>query len=208
MKTAVTFLLITVPLVAAQRGALTLENVQTVDAHTPRELQIRLAESAAPPAIASGASIYVLGPNGYELARAGKNGFTCLVSRQLVNTMEPECYDAEGTATTLKARFFVEEQRSKGVNEEQIASAVELGYKKKRFIAPRRPGIVYMMSDHNFVFDPEEKKVIRFPGHIMFYAPYLTAKDVGEGPGAPYLTHPGAPDNVMVVVPRAHTARE
>jgi hypothetical protein len=208
MKAAVAFLLITVPFAAVQRGRLTFENIQTVDAHTPRELQIRLAESAAPPAIASGASVYVLGPNGYELARAGTNGFTCLVSRELVNTMEPECYDAEGTATTLKARFFVEQQRSKGVNEEQIAGAVELGYKEKRFIAPRRAGIVYMMSDHNFVFDPEEKKVIRFPGHLMFYAPYLTSKDVGEGPDVPYLTHPGAPDNVMVVVPRAHTAPE
>jgi hypothetical protein len=205
MKALVGLWLIYITVGALQREPLTLENIQTVDAHTPREMQIRLAESAAPPAVASGSTIYVLGPNGYELARAGMNGFTCLVNRQLVNTMEPECYDVEGTATTLKTRFFVEEQRSKGINEQQIASAVELGYKEHRFIAPRRPGIVYMMSDHNFVFDPGEKKVIRFPGHLMFYAPYLTVKDVGEGPGAPYLTHPGAPDNVMVVVPREHS---
>jgi hypothetical protein len=205
MKTAVAILLLAA-LVSAQHEALTVDDIHTIDAHTPRELQVRLAESAAPPGIASDASIYVLGPHGYELARAGTNDFTCLVNRQRADTMEPECYDAEGTATTLKARFFVEEHRSKGASEQQIATALELGYKQKRFLAPRRPGIVYMMSNHNFVFDPDDKKVIRFPGHLMFYAPYLTAKDVGTGPGAPYLTHPGAPDNVMVVVPRDHSA--
>ena len=38
----------------------------------------------------------------------------------------------------------------------------------------------------------------------MFYAPYLTEKDLGSGPGAPYLTAPGDPANVMVVVPARH----
>lgn len=206
MKALVAMLLVASAVGAAQPEVVKLEGVQTVDAHTPKAVQILLAESAAPPAIASRASIYVLGPGGYELARAGTNGFTCLVERELPNTMEPECYDAEGTATTLKARFFVEEQRSKGMSEQQISRAVQLGYREKRFIAPRRPGIVYMLSDYNFVFDPGDKKIIRFPGHLMFYAPYLTASDVGEGAGAPYLTHPGAPDNVMIVVPHEHSA--
>ena len=80
----------------------------------------------------------------------------------------------------------------------------EAGYKIKRFLAPRKPGIVYMMSPHNRVFDPSQGKIIAFPGHLMFYAPYLTAKDVGSGKGAPYLTAPGKPDNLMVVVPAGH----
>jgi hypothetical protein len=58
-----------------------------------------------------------------------------------------------------------------------------------------------MMSDYNYVFDPDARRVIHFPGHLMFYAPYLTAKDVGSGPGAPYLVRPGHPENVMVVIP-------
>jgi hypothetical protein len=178
-----------------------LSSIETVDATTPREIQIQLAESAAPKEVSTAATILVLGKNGYEVARKGTNGFTCLISRQLVNTLEPECYDAEGTATTVKKDMFVEEQRAKGVSEEQIDKHVEAGYKSGKFKAPRRPGIVYMMSPYNRVLNPQNKQIIRFPGHLMFYAPNLTAKDVGEGEGAPYLTNPGKPDNLMVVVP-------
>ena len=35
----------------------------------------------------------------------------------------------------------------------------------------------------------------------MFYAPYATQKDVGSGPGAPYIVAPGTPHALMIVVP-------
>lgn len=180
-----------------------LSRVTRVDASTPEDVQTALALSAGPP-VAAGAAVYVLGPKGYRKAREGTNGFTCLVTRERLDTMEPECYDAEGTATTLKARLFVEEARAKGRQEAAIARDVEEGYRTGRFTAPKRPGLVYMLSDYNYVFDPDGGKVIHFPGHLMFYAPNLTAKDVGSGPGAPYLVRPGHPDALMIVVPGKH----
>jgi hypothetical protein len=177
-----------------------LSKVRRVDSKTPAEAQIALALAAGPP-VAKGAAVYILAPTGYVKIREGTNGFTCLVERSRLNTMEPECFDAEGSATTLQARLFVEEERARGRDEARIESEVEEGYKTGRFLAPRKPGIVYMLSNYNYVFDPESKQIIHFPGHLMFYAPYATAKDVGAGPGAPYLVSPGRPDNVMVVVP-------
>ena len=70
-----------------------------------------------------------------------------------------------------------------------------------RFTAPRKPGLVYMLSPHNYVFDPERRQIIHFPGHLMFYAPYATARDVGTGPGAPYIVAPGTPHALLIVVP-------
>ena len=35
----------------------------------------------------------------------------------------------------------------------------------------------------------------------MFYAPYATAKEVGTGPGAPYIVAPGTPHALLIVVP-------
>ena len=118
--------------------------------------------------------------------------------------MEPECYDIEGSATTLKIRLFTEEQRAQGKSEEAIQKAVRAGYKSGKFRAPRNPGIVYMMSGENWVLNPQDGKIIHFPGHLMFYAPYATEKEVGSGQGAPYIVHPGQPDALMIVVPASH----
>jgi hypothetical protein len=180
-----------------------LEGIKSVDARTPVPVQIALAESAGPP-VAAGAAIYVLGPKGYTMARAGTNGFTCLIARQRPDTLEPECFDAVGTSSVVLVRMFIEEQRAAGAGEARIEAMVEEGYKSGRFKAPAKPGLVYMLSDHNYVFDPERKQVIRFPGHLMFYAPYATQKDVGSGPGAPYIVAPGTPHALMIVVPRLH----
>jgi hypothetical protein len=173
-----------------------------IDASTPRDIQIRLAKSAAPADISDHATLMVLGKNGYETAVSGSNGFTCLVLRQRLDTLEPECYDAEGSRTTLHADLFIEEQRAKGVAEDVIEKAVDAGYQSGRFKAPAKSGIVYMLSPHTRVYDPELKKVIAVSGHLMFYAPYATAQTVGSGKGAPYIANPGKPSALMIVVPR------
>lgn len=177
-----------------------LDGITAIDATTPAAVQIALAESAGP-AVAAGAAIYVLGPKGYTKVRDSRNGFTCLVSRQRPDTLEPECFDGEGTAAVVPVRLFVEAQRALGTSEPRIEALVDAGFRKGRFRAPRKPGLVYMLSDHNYVFDPERKAVIHFPGHLMFYAPYATQKDVGSGPGAPYIVAPGTPHALMIVVP-------
>jgi len=177
------------------------QDLNHVNASTPRDVQIRIARFAAPKEITNHADIYVLGKYGYELVEHGNNGFSCLIEREKPETMEPECYDAEGGRSTLKVRFFVEEQRAKGVSEKEITESVKAGYKSGKFKAPSKSGIVYMLSDYNFVLNPETGKIIHFPGHLMFYAPYATEKTVGAGEGAPYIVHPGEPDALMIVVP-------
>jgi hypothetical protein len=194
-------LIVATTLLVSQAAAVpALDGITTIDARTPAAIQIALAESAGPP-VAAGAAIYVLGARGYTRAREGTNGFTCLVSRERPDTLEPECFDGEGTATVVPVRMFVEELRARGTEERRIRTLVEEGYKSGRFKAPGKPGLVYMLSEHNYVFDPERKAVVRFPGHLMFYAPYATQKDVGTGPGAPYIVAPGTPHALMIVVP-------
>lgn len=149
----------------ALAGAL---DVTHVDASTPEAVQIALAESAAPAEVSKEAAVYVLGPGGYRKVREGRNGFTCLVARQRQDTVEPECFDAEGTATILPARLFVEARRAEGVNDATVDRELEEAYRTGRFVAPRKPGIVYMLSSNNYVFDPDRRQVIHFPGHLMF----------------------------------------
>jgi len=177
------------------------QEVTHIDANTPRDVQVRIARSAAPKEISDNADIYALGKRGYVLVVSGTNGFSCAIERERLDTMEPECYDREGSRTTFQARWFVEKQRAAGVSENKIKEAVDAAYKSGKFKAPTKPGIVYMLSDSNYVFDPDAKKIIHFPGHLMFYAPYATAETVGTGEGAPYIVHPGQPDALLIVVP-------
>jgi hypothetical protein len=179
-----------------------LASIDRMDASTPRDVQIHLAKAAAPSDVADHATIMILGKKGYETVVHGTNGFTCLVLRERADTLEPECYDAEGSRTTLKVDLYLEERRAQGIAEEQIKAEIERGYTSGKFKAPSKPGIVYMLSPYNRVFDPDQSKVIAFPGHLMFYAPYATAETVGKGEGAPYIVSPGKPNALLIVVPK------
>jgi hypothetical protein len=180
------------------------------DFSLPREERIKLAESAAPPEISSHATVYLLEPAGYVKIREGTNGFSCFVDRQTPLNLEPTCFDAEGSATTLPTRFFVEEQRAKGRSEAQIKADLEDGYKAGKYKAPNKPGVVYMMSDQGFLLVPGTNKLVHIPPHLMFYAPYATEKDLGSPPPAanmPRIIRPGQPDAYIIVIPGpAHPA--
>jgi hypothetical protein len=173
------------------------------DVSLPREERIKLAKSAAPPEISDHATVYVLDKTGYVKVQEGTNGFSCFVDRQTPFNLEPTCFDAEGSASTLPTRLFAEEQRAQGKPEEEIKAAIDNGYKSGKFHAPAKAGIVYMMSDQGVLFI--SGKSVHIPPHLMFYAPYATEKDIGSPPAAanmPRLIRAGQPDAVVIVMPR------
>jgi hypothetical protein len=179
--------------------------VHLASASMPRERQIELALSAAPAEVSSKASVYILGLKGYEKVREGTNGFSCLIERSFVGTTQtssaPACFDAEGSRTIVLTYLRREELRAQGQSEEEIKDDIAIGYKDGRFKVPG-PGFLYMMSNENFVYDSQSKKSGFVPPHLMFYAPYKTAKDVGyesiSPTMVPYLTYPG-PEGLLVV---------
>lgn len=169
----------------------------------PHDEKSKLAESAAPPEISGKATVYVLERSGYVKVRDGSNGFSCFVDRQTPWNSEPTCFDAEGSATTLPTRLFVEEERAKGKNEAQIQAELEEGYKSGKFRAPRKPGVVYMLSENTFIL-VSGSKLAHVPPHLMFYAPYATDKDLGSPPpglNMPRVIREGQPDAYMIVFP-------
>jgi hypothetical protein len=176
------------------------------DFSLPREERVKLAESAAPPEISGKSTVYVLERTGYAKVRDGTNGFTCFVDRQNPLNLEPTCFDAEGSATTLLSRIYAEEQRARGKSEEEIKSEIEAGYKSGKFRAPQKPGIVYMLSEQGFLLVPGTNRLVQIPPHLMFYAPYATDQDIGSPPpgvNMPHLIRAGQPDAVVIVLPRS-----
>lgn len=181
--------------------------VHLVNASTPQERQMELAMSAAPTEVSSKATVYILGPKGYEKIREGTNGFSCLIERSFKGTTQtssaPACFDAEGSRTIMLAYLRREELRAQGKSEAEVKDDVAKGYEDGRFKAPG-PGFLYMMSNENYVYNSESKKSGFVPPHLMFYAPYKTAKDVGYDSVSPtmvpYLTGSGVgPESLLVV---------
>lgn len=167
----------------------------------PRDREIAIAESAGPPNVAAKATIYVLERGGYKQARRGEGGFTCLVSRDRPDTLEPMCFDPEGTETVLPTILDAARLREEGLSPEEVKSRIAMGYLKGEYQAPRRSGVCYMLSPENKVFNG--KKVISFPPHVMFYAPYLTNEDIGsdgKNRWMPWVLGQGTPGAYIIVV--------
>jgi hypothetical protein len=193
--------------------AVAQELPKVYDASMPRQQQITLAESAAPAEVSSQATIYVLGSKGYEKAREGSNGFSCIVGRHFVKptetTIEPQCFDAEGSRTLLPVYLHGEELRTSGKSEAEVKVDIASGYKEGRYKYPSKPGFLYMMSSQNRLSAIPEHGTGIFPPHLMFYAPNMTTEDIGFDTQSlaklDYLgmTHPGAGDNLIVVIPMA-----
>jgi hypothetical protein len=182
--------------------------IKVYDASMPREQQIELALSAAPAEVAKNASVYILGPKGYEKARVGTSAINCLVQRSYLKdretTVAPMCFDAVGSHTMMLDYIRREQLRSAGESEDAIKAEIKKEYAAGQLEAPDKPGLLYMLSCKNRLGpDPVTGKAASFPPHVMFYAPNMTPKDLGydSDPMVPFLTQGGTPQALMVVIP-------
>ncbi len=168
----------------------------------PRAREIAAALAAGPARVAAGAGVYVLTAHGYELARESRNGFHCLVERDRPGAFEPQCFDAEGSATLLAETLMTAELRMAGADRAEIEARVATAWAEGRLRAPRRPGINYMLSTENRVPVDAAGTVRPFPPHLMFYVPYLTDDDLGSGgPGDPLFVIRGGAPGAYAIVP-------
>ena len=177
----------------------------------PREQEIEMALSAAPEHLRKEAAVYVLERGkGFVKAREGKNGFACLVVR-FGAVIAPYAYDAEGAQTTMLADFRRAELMEQGKTLQQAERILAEEYEAGKLIAPRRPGVAYMLSPDFMRHDPHTGAKTRvFPPHVMFYAPYVKNSDIGALPEHfnsdknVFVLNEGRPDAYFIIVPKEH----
>src|SRR5688500_9387403 len=93
----------------------------------PREREIALARSAAPAAASRDATVMVLTERGFEVAVQGTGGVTCVVNRSHPESLEPHCFDAEGSATVLPMELRRTELLRDGRSTEEIDREIAAG---------------------------------------------------------------------------------
>ena len=169
-----------------------------------------MALAAAPEHLRAGAAVYVLEANGFVKVRDSQNGFSCIVNRDHPLNRKPTCYDAEGSATILPKVLQVGTWLMEGRTVSEIDRLVREGFETGRFVAPRRPGIAYMLSGDIRNYNPRTKEVESFPPHVMFYAPNLTNEDIGSKGGAdglPFVAYQG-PHGFMIMMAPVEPPKE
>jgi hypothetical protein len=171
----------------------------------PRDREITLARSAAPPEVSREATVLVLTERGFEVADSGTNGVTCVVNRSQPQSLEPHCFDAEGSASVLPIELRRTELFREGKSLAEIDREIGQGLLVGRYRLPRRPAMSYMMSSGQVLYDDDGTRVGKWQPHLMIFYPDLTPADLGLGgepsPRAAVVVDPGRPlSNIMVVV--------
>lgn len=168
-----------------------------------RDREIALARSAAPSSVSADATVLVLERGGYVVAEEGTSEVTCYVSRDWEESLEPLCFDAEGSRTILPIYLRRAELRERGLSLAEIEADIADGLRTGRLRLPTRPAIGYMMSSEQVLFAPDGRNVGAWRPHVMIYYPYLEATDVGLGgePALPVvMSSPGGATASMIVV--------
>ncbi len=170
-----------------------------------REREIVLARTAAPAAVSRDATVMVLTGRGFEVAVKGTSGVTCVVNRSHPQSLEPHCFDAEGSASVLPMELRRTELLRDGKSNEEIDREIAAGLLSGKYRLPRRPAMSYMMSSEQVLYDDDGRKVGKWEPHLMIYYPNLTSADLGLG-GTPstqaalVVDEGKAVSNIMIVV--------
>jgi Bacterial protein of unknown function (DUF899) len=182
----------------------------------PRDTEVTLARSAAPPNISGRATIKVLTESGYQVAREGNNGFVCMVMRgwtaptytpaqfrDLVYDAKlraPICFDPAASRTVMPYYELRSTLGMQGKTPDQIAEGVQAAYARGEL--PKRDGVTfaYMWSaDQNL-----GPGVGHWHPHMMVFAPYYENSMLGGnefGSALPQVTDDATTPFTVVVIP-------
>lgn len=162
------------------------------------DCETALALSAGPASVRADAGVYLLKKSGYEKSRESTNGYYCLVERNHEDAVIPLCYDKPSQNANLQVVLSEGKLLSEG------ASFAELRERRGKLLQsgavpqPGGPGVVYMISDYNYIYIEGQDAIVKVAPHVMFHAPGLDQSDIGASPqeafsnkGVPLITAAG-----------------
>jgi hypothetical protein len=143
-----------------------------------RGAEISLARRAAPEEISRGATILVLGRNGYETAFEGTNGFVCVVERSWMSPFDspefwnpkmrgPICYNPAAVRSILPYTLNRTKLVLAGLSKQQMEDSIRSGVAKGDLPAPEPGAMSYMMAKDGYLGD----SVGHWYPHLMFHVP-------------------------------------
>ena len=174
----------------------------------PRDHEVVLARSAAPPSVHAGARVWVFADGRYVVVDSGTTGVECYVSRSWPQSLEPHCFDEEGAHSIMRMEMRRSELLHAGTGAEAVDAEIAAGLAAGTYRLPQRPAMSWMLSSAQVLYSDDGRRVGAWRPHVMIYFPYLTPAMLGMGSNgdvrAGIVVQPGTPvSNLMIVVPDA-----
>ncbi|MGB9429674.1 MAG: hypothetical protein WCC11_07345 [Gammaproteobacteria bacterium] len=160
-----------------------------------RNAEIALARSAAPRSISAGATVMVLGREGYTSAVKGGNGFLCIVERSWgAATDAPEfwnpkvrgpiCFNPPAAKTFVPIYLMKTKWVLAGKSKTEIVQALASAFNNKELPAVEPGAMCYMLSKQQYLGDQGEN----WHPHLMFFVAGDAGKSWGANlPGSPVI---------------------
>ena len=165
----------------------------TIDSYLmPRADEMRLARSAAPPAVSDHATVLVLTGHGYVTAAQGSNGFVCFVERSWDSSFgAPTFWDPHirgancvnpPAARSVLPYFLLRTQLAlAGRSQAEILAGLKGAVAAHRLPQLEPNAVSFMLSKNSYLTASGGNLA-----HVMFYVPSATPGELGAGlPGSP-----------------------
>jgi hypothetical protein len=185
----------------------------------PRDAEVGLARTAAPPNITGRATIKVLTASGYQVAQEGDNGFVCVVMRgwsaptftpapfrDLVydpRVHAPICFNPVAARTVLPLQELRARLGMEGKGPDQIAQGVQAAYARGDLPRMEGVGFAYMWSADQYL----APAIGAWHPHIMVYTPYYVNSMLGGnefGGQLPFVSDDAGTPFAVTVIPVDH----
>jgi hypothetical protein len=182
----------------------------------PRDAEIALARSAAPPSVSDRATIKVLTPSGFQVVHEGDNGFVCMVMRgwsaptytpaPLRNlaydphASAPICFDPGAARTVMPYYELRTKLGMEGKTPDQIAEGIEGAYAKGQLPSRDRVSFGYMWSAAQDLGGGAG----HWHPHMMVFAPYYQNAMIGGhefGSPLPQVSDDAGTPFTVILVP-------
>ena len=174
----------------------------------PADAEIALARSAAPASVADGATVMVLGRQGYTIAAPGTNGFLCYVERSWAKSTDdpefwnpklrsPNCFNEAAARSVAQIYLLKSQLVLAGQPRAQIAHEIAAALDEKKLPALAPGAMCYMMSKQQYLNDQGKN----WHPHLMFYVAGDAAQSWGANlQGSPVIAAHDAEARVTIMM--------
>jgi len=141
--------------------------------------EVALARSAAPPSLASGAGVMVLGAHGYKTVAKSTNGFVCIVERAWASGVKevefwnpklrgPLCLNPAAARSVLPAYLERTQWVLGGATREEIERRVRASVAAGHYVLPETGAMSFMLAKGGYLGDAAGGP---WHPHLMFFLP-------------------------------------